>query len=241
MIDGGEPEQNILIPYLLARKIKTIDYLIISHFDSDHVGGLLEVMENLKVKNVIISKQKEISENFKTFKQIVKKKKINVIYISGKSKNIQKIPIEKNLYFDFLWPNSEKLILENPLNNNSIVCKLIYNNFSMLFTGDIEEIAEKQILQEYKNNLEILKSTILKVAHHGSNTSSIKDFINAVQPKIALIGVGKNNKFGHPNDEVISEFESQKVKIFRTDKCGEIDLIVDNNKNIRIKTVINES
>ena len=111
----------------------------------------------------------------------------------------------------------------------------------MLFTGDIEEIAEKQILQEYKNNLEILKSTILKVAHHGSNTSSIKDFINAVQPKIALIGVGKNNKFGHPNDDVISEFESQKVKIFRTDKCGEIDLIVDNNKNIRIKTVINES
>ena len=98
------------------------------------------------------------------------------------------------------------------MNNNSIVCKLHYKSFSMLFTGDIEEIAEKQILQEYKSNLNILNSTILKVGHHGSKTSSIEEFIGAVRPKIALIGVGKNNKFGHPNNEVIERLEKLRYK-----------------------------
>lgn len=77
-----------------------------------------------------------------------------------------------------------------------------YKNFSMLFTGDIEEVAEKQILEEYKNS-NILNSNILKVGHHGSKTSTIQSFLEAVNPKVALIGVGENNKFGHPNDVVI--------------------------------------
>ena len=102
-------------------------------------------------------------------------------------------------------------INENVLNNNSIVCKLCYKNFSMLFTGDIEEIAEKRILQEYKDNLQLLNSTILKVAHHGSKTSSTKEFINVVKPKVALIGVGKNNKFGHPNEDVIKRLENIRM------------------------------
>ena len=110
-----------------------------------------------------------------------------------------------------LWPTKSELINENVLNNNSIVCKLCYKNFSMLFTGDIEEIAEKRILQEYKDNLQLLNSTILKVAHHGSKTSSTKEFINVVKPKVALIGVGKNNKFGHPNEDVIKRLENIRM------------------------------
>ena len=80
----------------------------------------------------------------------------------------------------------------------------------MLFTGDIEEIAEKQILNEYRNDLNILNSTVLKVGHHGSKTSSTQEFINVVKPKIALIGVGENNKFGHPNDEVIKRLYNMR-------------------------------
>lgn len=104
-----------------------------------------------------------------------------------------------------LWPKEEQ-IAENMLNNNSIVAKLSYENFSVLFTGDIEKIAEKQILKEYKNT-NVLKSNILKVAHHGSKTSTTKEFLDKVKPQIALIGVGKNNKFGHPNSEVIERLE----------------------------------
>ena len=161
-------------------------------------------MENFKVDQVIISKQGEYSENYKKFKEIVNKKKIKVIFIE-KGDRIQ---IEEDLYFDILWPDNSKLVSENILNNNSIVCKLCYKKFSMLFTGDIEEIAEKQILEKYKKNIEILNATILKVGHHGSKTSSTQDFLKAINAKIALIGVGKNNKFGHPNEEVLKRLEN---------------------------------
>lgn len=120
------------------------------------------------------------------------------------------IKIEKDFNFQILWPN-ENQIQENVLNNNSIVAKLNYKEFSMLFTGDIEEVAEKQILNEYKN-LNILKSSILKVGHHGSKTSTTQSFLEAVNPKIALIGVGENNKFGHPNDDVIKRLIDFRCK-----------------------------
>ena len=135
---------------------------------------------------------------------------------------------------DILWPES-KMIEGNPLNNNSIVCRLNYNNFSILFTGDIEEIAEQKIAKECKDEL---KSTILKVAHHGSKTSSINYFINLVNPKIALIGVGKDNKFGHPNEEVLNRLESLGTKIYRTDERGEIVLKVNKKNQMKIRFMI---
>lgn len=167
IIDGGGKEdydvgKNILIPYLLDRGIKNLDYIVISHFDTDHVGGLLTVMEELKVDTVIISKQGEDSENYRKFGEMVKKKKIKVQVV----RQGDRLKIENDVYFDILWPNNENLISENSLNNNSIVCKMCYKDFSILFTGDIEKIAEEHILKEYKNNLQILKSNVLKVAHH---------------------------------------------------------------------------
>ena len=115
-----------------------------------------------------------------------------------------------------------------------------YKSVSMLFTGDIEKIAETQILDEYKYNLEMLRATMLKVGHHGSKTSSREEFIKAVEPKISLIGVGENNNFGHPNGEVIQRLESIGAKIYRTDKMGEITLIIDNKGKIKVKRFINE-
>lgn len=161
-------------------------------------------MKELKVDTVIICKQGKDSQNYQTFKRFVKEKKIKVIVV--KSGDV--LNIEKNLKIQILWPK-EKQIQENILNNNAIVAKLIYNNFSMLLTGDIEEIAENQILEYYKNT-DILKSTILKVAHHGSKSSSTQDFLNKVKSQIALIGVGKDNTFGHPNDGVIERLENMR-------------------------------
>lgn len=211
LIDGGGSENSsfdvgkrTLLPYLLDRKINKIDYAIISHFDQDHIGGLLTIMQELEVRQVIISKQMEISDNYNKFKEIVKEKQINVVIVEKG----ERITIEKNLYIDILWPNNSNFVSENVLNNNSIVLKLSYKNFSMMFTGDIEKIAEKQILKEYSDNLEVLNSKVLKVAHHGSKTSSIDEFIEVVKPKITLIGVGENNNFGHPNDEVITRLEN---------------------------------
>ena len=197
-------------------------------------GGILAVLEELKVSKVVISRQGENSENYKKFEQIVKDKKIKVMTVDKGDR----LKIERNIYFDILWPKNDKLASENILNNNSIVCKLSYNKFSMIFTGDIEEIAEKQMLKEYKNNLGIFSSQILKVAHHGSKTSSIKEYIDVVNPKIALIGVGENNKFGHPNEEVITRLNTRETRIYRTDQNGEILVMVDKKGNIGLKKYI---
>ena len=180
-------------------------------------------MKKMKVKNVIISKQPETSQNFEEFVTIINKKNINLIVVNAGDR----LQIEKDIYFDIMWPDCKEFILENTLNNNSIVCKLKYKNFSCIFTGDIEQIAEKQILEKYKNNLQVLNANILKVAHHGSKTSSTEEFVDVVKPKIALIGVGENNKFGHPNEEIIERLQERSVKICRTDTDGEINIFVN--------------
>ena len=217
LIDGGGSEsynvgENILIPYLLDRGISKLDYIIISHFDTDHVGGVLSVIEKLQVEKVIIGKQTVNSDNYEKFKEIIKKRKIDFVVAVAGTKDTMKLQIEKDVYIEFLWPNIANHFIENTLNNESIICKFYYKNFSILFTGDIEEMAEKQILENYKNSLRVLNSTILKIAHHGSKTSSTQEFLSAVKPQIALIGVGENNKFGHPNDSVIERLENMRDK-----------------------------
>lgn len=235
LIDGGESKDTVL-QYLLDRKISKLDYIIISHFDSDHVNGILEAMKELEISKIIISYQGENSENLKSFKNIVKEKKIDVIFINKGDR----ILIDKYTYFDVIWPDKSNLISENILNNNSIVCKLNYRKFSCIFSGDIEEMAEKKIIEEYSDNLNILNSYVLKAAHHGSNTSSTEEFIKLVKPKIVLIGAGENNKFGHPNIEVIERLKSIGAEIYRTDKMGEIIIKVNKKGEIKIRTCIQE-
>ena len=140
-----------------------------------------------------------------------------------------RVEIEKEIYIDILWPNSKRAILKNELNNNSLVCKINFGSLSILDTGDIEELAEHEILKEFQDE-DFLKANILKVAHHGSQTSSSEEFLEAVKPEIALIGVGKNNKFDHPNKEVIERLEQNEIQIMRTDEKGEIKLILKENK-----------
>ena len=243
LIDGGGSEystynigENILLPYLLDRGVKSLDYVIISHFDSDHVGGILYVLEEISVKNVIIGKQYETSDNLEEFLEITSEKNIN-IYVAEAG---DRINIENNLYFDILWPQSDEMISENAINNNSLVCKLNYKDFSMLFTGDIEEVAENAILEKYKNP-DILKSTVLKVAHHGSKTSSSIDFLYAVSSKIALIGVGENNSYGHPASETLEKLEQIDTSIYRTDTMGEITIKTDGRKMYKLTKFVDNN
>lgn len=198
LIDGGEGKTNVLFQYLLDRRINKIDYIIISHFDSDHCNGLIEIIEKMRVENIVMSKQSKESEEYKKILEIIKQKNIKVSSVKAEDKII----IEKNLYTKILNP-AEKFEFQD-LNNNAIVAKVVYKNFSMLFTGDIEK-AEGNLAKKYKNEL---KSTILKVAHHGSKTSTSEEFLKYVEPQIALIGVGENNKFGHPNQITIEKLKN---------------------------------
>ena len=139
----------------------------------------------------------------------------------------------KNVVIDFLSPIGNKSFKSR--NDNSVVFKLKYQNFEMLFTGDIERKAEKYVLKEIKNKK--LQSDILKVSHHGSNTSSTNRFIDKVDPIHALISVGPNN-FGHPNNTVISKFKKNKIKVWRTDKKGAI-IIKTDGFNYNINSILN--
>ena len=243
LIDGGGSElgsfdvgEKTLLPYLLDKNITKIDYMFFTHFDSDHCEGLFTILEKIPVENVIISKQGKLSRNFEKFLSIIQKNKTNIILVQAGDK----IQIDKEVNITILFPQAD-LISENILNNNSIVAKLEWKNkleeviSSILLTGDIEQIAEERLIEKYKNT-NILKADILKVAHHGSKSSSIKPFLELVNPTIALIGVGENNNFGHPNEGVLQRLESLNTIIFRTDKNGEINLKIEKNRKAQVKT-----
>ena len=166
---------------------------------------MLTVLENIKVKNVIIGEQGKESENFNRFLKLVDLKHTRVI----KVKAGDKIEIDKYCQLHILFPDKD-LIKQNILNNNSIVAKFIYQNYSMLLTGDIEKVAEERLIRKYKDT-EDLQTNILKVAHHGSKSSSIQQFLDMVKPEIALIGVGEKNTFGHPNSGVVERLENLRL------------------------------
>ena len=190
-------------------------------------------MQNLKIKHILITKQGEESANFTKFLEIVAEKDIEVMVV----KKGDYIPVDQYSYFEILFPEDE-LIQENVLNNNSMVSKFHSWNFTMLFTGDIEEKAEERLCQLYASN-NGLEAFALKVAHHGSKTSSMQEFIDVVSPGISLIGVGKNNNFGHPNEEIIQRLKNKNIKVYRTDKNGEIKIEFNKDGTIGIKSIIN--
>ena len=227
LIDGGGSDsfdvgKKVLLPYLLDRRILKIDYVLISHFDTDHATGVAQILGKIDVSSIILTRQLEENDIYRHILSIAKEKKIKLIYV--KEGDVLKIG---GIKISIIHPEN-KLMINNPMNNNSIVCKVEYNSFSMLLTGDIEMEAEELILRKNIN----LKADVLKVAHHGSKTSTTGEFLKAINPKVALIGVGKNNNFGHPSNEVIQRLKENGTRIYRTDENGEISITV--NKKGRI-------
>ncbi len=229
---------KVLLPYLLDRRIKKIDFIIVSHFDADHCQAFETVIDNINVRKVVVCKQSMITQEYLNIINKCKKKNIKIIVVERGDK----LKIDKRTEFEILHPG-ERFLDDGKggLNANAIVCKMNYklNNgkiFSILFTGDIEVEAEKELEQVYGKKL---KADILKIAHHGSKTSSREEFIKLVSPKIALIGVGENNKFGHPADITLKRLEKENVKVYRTDQMGEVSITINKNGEIKVKTQIN--
>lgn len=191
------------------------------------------MLENLKVENIIIGKQDAEYKNCMNFLKFAKEKNVEVLSMQAGDL----IKIDKETEFQILWPDSSQMISDNGINNNSIMAKLVYGDFSMLFTGDIEELAEKEILQMYENT-DVLNCDILKVAHHGSKSSSIQEMLEKISPQVAVIGVGENNKYGHPNSDVISRLEKCGAKVFRTDLNGEIMLEINSKLKLKMGTML---
>ena len=192
--------------------------LISPHGDYDHMGDTLNVIENIKVKKVIFNCG-EYNDLEQDLIKVLDKKHIK--YYSC----IKELNIDKNkLYF----LQTKKYDNEND-NSNVIYTEL--DGFKFMFMGDASTTTEKEILDKYN----LLEIDVLKVGHHGSKTSSGKEFINEINPKYSIISVGKNNRYGHPNKEVLNNLE--KSKIYRTDMDGSIMFKIK-NYDLKIETCV---
>ena len=196
--------------------IRKIDYIFITHGDYDHMGEAINLVNNFKVEKVIFNCG-EFNELEKDLIKVLDKKKIPY-YSCIKELNVD----DNKLYF----LNNKDYGNEN---DNSSVVYTEFNNHKFLFMGDAGIEKEKDILEKYN----ISTIDVLKIGHHGSKTSSSEEFIDEINPKYSIISVGKNNRYGHPNKEVLDNLE--KSKIYRTDQDGSIMFKIKNNK-LKIET-----
>ena len=204
------------IPYLKSLGIKKISFLVLSHGDYDHMGEAINLVENFKVDKVIFNCG-EFNDLEKDLIKILDNKKIPY-YSCIKELNID----DNKLYF----LNNGNYGNEN---DNSSVIYTVLNNYKFLFMGDAGTHVEEDLLKKY--NLQNID--VLKVGHHGSKTSSSKSFIDEINPKYSIISVGKNNRYGHPNKEVLDNLDNSKI--FRTDQDGSITFKIKNDK-LKIET-----
>jgi competence protein ComEC len=228
LIDGG-PDGSVIreLNKTLPWWDKTIDLLILTHPHDDHVSGLNQVLNRYKVNRILYTGITHTSPSYLSWLSSVKDKKIPITIIDKP----QRINFSDDAYLDIIYP-FQSLAGDNniDLNDSSIVSFLVYKNTKFLLTGDISEKIEKELLSKNIG----LSAEVLKVAHHGSSYSSSEEFLNAVKPKIAVIEVGKDNKFGHPNERIIKRMERLTVNILTTMNKGTIQL-VSNGENVSIK------
>lgn len=211
LIDGGdEDSENIIISYLRQKRIKTIDIIIATHPDSDHIGSLDNIIKKFNVNSIYMPEQSTDSKAYQNLINSCMDKNLSIQHLY---KN-DVLNIDNNINIYVLSPS----YIQEESNLNSIVFKLTFNDNSFLFMGDAEEENEKEILHSFKlNNI-----NFIKIGHHGSNSSSSLEFIKKISPDIAAISCGYKNQYGHPHREVINNLKQNHVSIYRTDRIGDI-------------------
>lgn len=219
LIDTGEKIfTNNVIKILKSKNIKNIDYLILTHDHSDHSSGFFEIYDNFKIKHLILPDTLR-NETFNQIENFLENSNVKISYI----KNPSNLKITNNFNIKFL---SSFKSTPKEFNDSSLVFKLSINDFDILYTGDIEENGQLNILNQN------LKSEILKVPHHGAynnDKNNVEKFLTKVIPLISIISVGPNS-YGHPNKNTLNILNTLNSKILRTDEVGNI-LITCNFKN----------
>lgn len=211
LIDAGESEMGErVVSNIKALGYDKITYVVATHPHSDHIGGLVTVLNSFNVDTVYMPSVAANTSTFEKLIYILENKKCKVV----EAKSGVVVIDEDNLFAQFVAPVSDKY---EDLNDYSAVLKLKYGSTSFLFTGDAEKISENEITAD-------IKADVLKVGHHGSNTSSTKKFVEKVNPKYAVFEVGKDNSYNHPSSDVVKRFEKLGAEILRTDMNGNITI-----------------
>ena len=223
LVDGG-PDNSVLreLGQVMPFYDRSIDVVVATHADQDHIGGLVEVLKRYNVGLVVLNNTTSTSAVYAEFTDLIKAKNIKEEVIIKP----EIIALGSEVEFDILFPNQNTAGWET--NDSSIVGKLIYGENSVLLTGDSPLAVEKYIMGKYGN---FLKSDILKVGHHGSKNSSSDIFIGTVLPAYSVISVGLDNRYGHPAPEALAILNKYKTKILETLGEGMIRFETD-GKNI---------
>ncbi|MDD6312509.1 MAG: ComEC/Rec2 family competence protein [Firmicutes bacterium] len=223
LIDAGNySNRSEICSFLKTNNVDAIDLLVLTHPHTDHIGSASEIIKNFSVERIVMTDEESNSASYEylldsiiSYDIPVDKARPNAEYSFGDCKLTILAPLAEN----------------NDLNECSIVCRLECGEVSFLFTGDAGNDSEQEMLQSGR----ILTSTVLKVGHHGSSTSSTKDFIAAVQPEFAVISCGSNNSYGHPHDNTLKRLDDVGAKVYRTDINGTVTVSTD-GKNIHVST-----
>lgn len=226
LIDAGNNEDgNLIVEFIKSLGIEKIDYLVGTHAHEDHIGGMDDIINNFNIGTVYLPYTTEKTTTTKTFEDVLD---------SLIAKNLSITTANIGDKFTLGNTNCEIMYVDNSepedTNDQSICIRLELKNESFLFMGDASGKVEKARNWPQTN--------VLKVAHHGSKTSTSKEFLKQVKPQIAIISVGKDNSYKHPSEQVLERLKSIKAKIYRTDELGTILLISDGDSNTveKIKT-----
>ncbi len=218
LVDAGTNESGkTVLNFLSDKGIKKLDYAVGTHPHADHIGGLDDVIRGIDTDSLLMP---NAVTDTKTF---------NDVLDAAESRNLSITVPEEDDEFSLgasrvtvLSKNKEQ---SDNLNNSSLILKIVYGDFSLLLTGDAEKEAEKQLLSDKKD----VSADVLKVGHHGSETSTSGEFLKAVSPKCAVISCGKNNDYGHPHEKTLKKLEKQGTEVYRTDISGTISLFADSD------------
>lgn len=220
LIDAGtNSSEEDLISYLDNLNIQKFDYLVGTHTHEDHIGGMDKIVKKYDFDSILFPKTTSNTKTFENFVTEVKNKNKKLT-----APDTTKTYILGDATFEILSPLKDEY---EDQNNYSIVIKLKYKDTSFLFTGDAEKLVEEDILDTNKD----ISADVIKIGHHGSSTSTSEEFLKKVNPKYAVISLGKDNSYGHPHKETIELLENYNIKTYRTDELGTI-ICTSDGKNI---------
>ncbi len=217
--------KKTVLPFLKRKGIRAIDILLITHPDADHCGGAAFIIRSFPVRRVIESDAGGMTVVFGSYHAAARARG-SPLSLAWRGESITAAQCAR-LYV--LWPGRQRTASTPPSrrggsNNASIVFKLVYGDVSFLFTGDAEKESEMRMIRSFGS---FLRSTVLKVAHHGSDSGTSQEFLDAVRPDVALVSVGLHNRFRHPSAALLRRLDAARVRVLRTDRDGAVVLATD--------------
>lgn len=227
LIDAGDNgKEKVIIEYLTKLKINRIDYIVGTHADADHIGGLDGVIDYFEIGKVYLPLDGKTTSTYLSVLESIDRKGLEIITAWSGMQIIKTKIGEMDLILDILGPVKE---YRSNTNDNSVVIKMTYGKSKFLFTGDMEQSAEKDLIATGVD----LRADVLKVGHHGSETSTTEQFLSLVNPQIAVIMVGEGNKYNHPHQQILTRLTEKGITIYRTDLMGTI-VILSNGNDIKV-------